>query len=220
MTKALSTPREYIFKPPPFPELAAILRAAQALKFAIPFEFAARILRQMWPPSLSELTLAPVPHANETIVLAKTCTMPELLKRAYYELLRTGGLGQDEEDSDSEDERMEAIPKRETRIARSDLVLLIKTREHLALEWFFAASSPPQAEAFPCPLDVKNKPLAATERGPDTDEVSTREFTGQQEQQANMEDHPATSDTTKEQCANARAANYIHWDKRVRRSGI
>ena len=58
----------------------------------------------MWPSELSKLNAEVIPNASETIVLAKRCDMPELLKRAYYELLRTGGLGQDEDGSEDEGE--------------------------------------------------------------------------------------------------------------------
>ena len=116
----------------------------------IAFEFAERSLREMWPAELSAVTEAVIPHANETVVLAKTCTMPELLKRAYYELVRSGSLGQDEGDSDAEeDDDGPAFPPR---IERSDLVMLVRAREQLALQWHLAARFPPPLEEFPCPL--------------------------------------------------------------------
>ncbi len=105
-----------------------------------------------------------IPFANEVIVLARRCKMPKLLKRAFYELARSTGLGQDEEDTgEEEDGKVDAcgggdgplkssVKAKERIILRRDLVLLIKTREQLALQWLLTAGSAPPTKEFPCPL--------------------------------------------------------------------
>ena len=63
--------------------------------------------------------------------------MPELSKRAFYELVRTTRLGEDE-DADTEDpDVMNAM------ISRQDLARLIKAREELVSRWIFTAGGPP-----------------------------------------------------------------------------
>ncbi|PSR77822.1 hypothetical protein PHLCEN_2v7694 [Hermanssonia centrifuga] len=173
MLIALDNAISYIYETPPFFILARILRAARALQFQQLDTFATLALRKACPSSLSHLTATPaaaaaaqrIPFANEVIVLARRCKMPELLKRAFYELARSAGLGQDEEDTgEEEDGEVDAgggggdgplkssVRAKERMISRRDLVLLIKTREQLALQWLLTAGSAPPAEEFPCPL--------------------------------------------------------------------
>lgn len=132
-----------MFQPPDFSQLAAILRAARALSFEALDEFASRTLREMWPDDLRKLSMIPIKNAAETIILARECEMPELLKRAFYELVRTARLGQDE-DADLEDPE---VAKKQ--ISRQNLARLIKTREELTARWIWAADKPPE---IPCPL--------------------------------------------------------------------
>ncbi|CAL1702984.1 unnamed protein product [Somion occarium] len=148
LLKALDSGVSYVFNPPPFRVLASILRASRKLEFTKEYEFASRSLLEMWPSSLSRLTTNTIPNAAATVLVARECCMPEVLKRAYYELLRTGGLGQDvEEDAD---ETYEDVENRT--ISREDLVRLITTRERLHLEWYLIADCPPNRGILPCPL--------------------------------------------------------------------
>ena len=103
----------------------------------------------MWPTDLAKLSNAATKHAAETIILARECEMPELLKRAFYELLRTARLGQDE-DADLNDP--EVMKKQ---ISRQDLARLIKTREELTARWIWTADKPPE---IPCPLPEADPP--------------------------------------------------------------
>lgn len=141
--------RSYVFKPPEFSQLASILRAAQKLQFSSLEDFASRTLLKMWPGDLGKLTVARIKHASETIVLARDCNIPELLKRAFYELLRKARLGEDE-DADADDP-----DTARTQIARQDLARLIKTREELVSRWIFTAGSPPD---IVCPLASVDPP--------------------------------------------------------------
>ena len=97
----------------------------------------------MWPAALERLSEAPIQHATETVILARRCDMPELLKRALYELLRTARRGQDEDaDLEDPDVARKLIP-------RQDLVRLIVARDELVDRWCSAAVGPPK---IPCSL--------------------------------------------------------------------
>jgi hypothetical protein len=141
--------RLYVFKPPAFSQLAAILRASQKLQFTSLEDFASRILLEMWSSDLDKLTAAHIKHASETIVLARECEIPELLKRAFYELVRKARLGEDE-DADTDDPEVAR-----TQISRQDLARLIKTREELVSRWILTAGSPPE---ILCPLASVDPP--------------------------------------------------------------
>ncbi|KAI0943108.1 hypothetical protein AcV7_002345 [Taiwanofungus camphoratus] len=43
----------------------------------------------MWLDDLAQLSSVRKDFATETVALARQCNVPSLLKRAYYELLRT-----------------------------------------------------------------------------------------------------------------------------------
>lgn len=142
---------QYVFQPPSFTDLASILRASLSLNFASLSTFATRALTSTWPsilPSRHRPIVGLAEHAEETIVLARTCGLPSLLKRAFYELLRAPGLGQsvDEEfllDGDEE-------TRRRKKVGKTDLVRLIRTREELASQWARGAALPPDPRNFPC----------------------------------------------------------------------
>lgn len=80
--------------------------------------------------------------------MARTCGLPSLLKRAFYELLRAPGLGQsaDEEFLLEGDE----ATRRRKKVGKTDLVRLIRTREELASQWARGAALPPDPRDFPC----------------------------------------------------------------------
>lgn len=106
----------------------------------------------MWPSALpsSAVPIRGRPeHAEETVVLARACGQPALLKRAFYELLRAPGLGQN---VDEEFIIAGARDRAWHKAAPADLARLIKTREELASAWARAAALPPDTRALPCPL--------------------------------------------------------------------
>ncbi|KAI0795988.1 hypothetical protein C8Q75DRAFT_730140 [Abortiporus biennis] len=156
--KATTTAIGFVYKRPSFSELASILRASRALSFTLLDEYATTTLRQMWPSDLANLSSDRSPYASESIVLARKCNMPEILKRAFYELLRSSGLGQKEEDDpESLDEETEEISK-------EDMKMLIRARERLVLQWLMTASSPPK---WSCPLEEQQPDQLAVERNND-----------------------------------------------------
>ncbi|KAI0703484.1 hypothetical protein BC835DRAFT_1319183 [Cytidiella melzeri] len=151
---ALDNAISYVYSPPEFSQLASILRAAQTLRFSALEDFASRTLRQMWSKELSKLTESRIKHAPETIILAREYEMPELLKRAFYELVRTARLGEDE-DADSDDPDVAS-----TQISRQDLVRLIRAREELVARWILTAGSPPEILCPLAPVEPPSKESA------------------------------------------------------------
>lgn len=155
----------------------------------------------MWPPALEDLSTDTIPHASDTVALARRWDMPELLKRAFYELVRSPRLGQELDDDNDNDENESSARDEEDRniiISRTDLIRLIETREKLHLEWFLCADSPPSAKDYPCPLAAP--PAASAEPGrssPAESEIST-----------------ATA------CAAARENFLTRWIEAVKNSGI
>ncbi|KAI0692576.1 hypothetical protein C8T65DRAFT_586512 [Cerioporus squamosus] len=160
---ALDAGIAYAINPPPFPVLASLLRAAHTLKFKTIFTFASHLLRERWPQDLSRLSSEPREHAVETIHLAQQCDVPEVMKCAYYELLRTPNFGQDlavyvhAESSDApsplaiatEEDEKNAPP---LRLAASDFVRLVRAKDALQKEWMAVVCVAPLPSVVPCPL--------------------------------------------------------------------
>lgn len=120
--------------------------------------------------------------------LAKNCEIPEILKRAYYDLVQSDALGQDA--SGDDDETQEDIDNHT--ISREDLVKLIKTREQLCSKWFLNGARPPSRSMFPCPLGPIPVP----------------------EEDAGLPEPPAPS-VQQQQCAAAWEKALQHWDEKV-----
>ncbi|KAH9885852.1 hypothetical protein C8Q73DRAFT_298226 [Cubamyces lactineus] len=166
----------YAVNPPPFNVIASLLRAAHALSFRTILEFAAHSLRESWPSDLDEIAdyeedeeEERVSEATQTIILAQKCNLPELLKGAYYEILRSPDFGQDlsvyvyAESNDTQPHDCElARLKWETeedeknappaRLAASDFVRLVRAKTALQSEWLKLARGPPLPSNMPCPL--------------------------------------------------------------------
>ena len=98
----------------------------------------------MWSNDLADLSSDRLNNAAETIILGRNYGLPKVLKRAFYEILRTSGLGQDNDDTaddNDEDKRFQ--------ITQTDHGLLVRTREKLSQAWFETLSS--AHHLFPCP---------------------------------------------------------------------
>ncbi|KAI0684312.1 hypothetical protein C8Q76DRAFT_636454, partial [Earliella scabrosa] len=155
---ALDAGIAYAITPPPFPVLASLLRAAHALQFRTVLSFATHLLRERWPQDLARLTSDSREQAVETILLAQQCEVPEVLKSAYYELLRTPTFGQDLAayvhaessqrpsmlDVTTEAEEQNAPPPR---LAASDFVRLQTAKEALQTEWLALVRAAPLPSA-------------------------------------------------------------------------
>ncbi|KAG0703088.1 hypothetical protein DFH29DRAFT_804060 [Suillus ampliporus] len=121
--------RAYYFTPPPFPVLAAILRAATALGFDTYRAFAVKVLENAWSSSLADLTTERKPNAVEVVTLARTCGIESVLKRAFYEMVRIAGYGLGDGELDGVDG--EGFQE----ISRADERRLERMREHLISAW-------------------------------------------------------------------------------------
>jgi hypothetical protein len=127
--------------------LAAILRAATKLGFDTYRAFTVKLLENAWSSSLTDLTTESKSNAAEVVVLARTCGVESVLKRAFYEMVRvTGyGLGDGELDGSDGEESQE--------ISRADERRLERMREHLILAWSQVAVRVDRS--FKCPNQSK-----------------------------------------------------------------
>ncbi|PBK84228.1 hypothetical protein ARMGADRAFT_1000460 [Armillaria gallica] len=116
----------YFYNPPDFLTVVSIFRASSALSFNRFRDWAARYLEEMWPSSLCKVTLDPISHASDTVILAREWGLKSVRKRALYELVRLAGFGQDDSDDESD---------HSTTISSSDYRLLVRAREMLTSAW-------------------------------------------------------------------------------------
>jgi hypothetical protein len=96
-----------------------------------------------WPLELSGVTPTRIPFPAETVFIARKYNVPSLLKRAFYELLRTEGFGQSDliQEQDSLMDGSNLIGR--ATLNHTDLVRLITARERLTKAWTALAGSPP-----------------------------------------------------------------------------
>ncbi|KAH9918696.1 hypothetical protein B0H21DRAFT_895581 [Amylocystis lapponica] len=120
---ALDSGIKFAMKPPPFPVLASILRAAHALKFEVMTEYTTFRLCEMWPRTLSRLSSSRTAYPSETILLAQQCNVPEV-SSAH---------------TTSSSARPLRASHRDTREAPG--------------EWVQVTRAPPAPSAVPCPLE-------------------------------------------------------------------
>ncbi|KAJ7469915.1 hypothetical protein B0H11DRAFT_1731194 [Mycena galericulata] len=130
---ALDRAITYVHEDPPFSRLAGILRAATILKFHDFRDWIVRLLEDRWSSSLTDLSKEAIGLATESIILARACDVPSILKRAMYELARRAGYGQNERDSGQG-------------VATRDFLALVRAREELTAVWLKSIS--PYAPEF------------------------------------------------------------------------
>jgi len=97
----------------------------------------------MWSDDLSDLSPDRLSNAVETIILGRNYGISSVLKRAFYELLRTGGLGH-QDIANEKDDDVENLS-----ITSADTHRLIRTREKLGEAWCDTLAS--AFHAFHCP---------------------------------------------------------------------
>ncbi|KAF7337225.1 hypothetical protein MSAN_02274900 [Mycena sanguinolenta] len=108
-------------RPPSFHRVASILRVATLLDFADFRDWAVVLMEEKWSPVLAKLSTETIPHATETILLARSFDVRTILKRALYELIRLPGYGQADRDGG---------------VSNQDYRALVKAREHLTTAWW------------------------------------------------------------------------------------
>jgi hypothetical protein len=74
--------------------MAGILRASTSLDFPDFRKWVVRHLEENWSEDIRKLSVERLNNASETISLGRQYNIPGVLKRAFYELLRTAGFGQ------------------------------------------------------------------------------------------------------------------------------
>ncbi|KAJ7369134.1 hypothetical protein DFH08DRAFT_1071651 [Mycena albidolilacea] len=109
----------YVHQDPFFQRTVSILRAATLLSFPDFRDWAVRLLEDMWSPALANLSTEEIQHATESVLLARECELPAVLKRALYELVRLAGYGQSGREG----------------VSPQDFRALVKAREHLTAAW-------------------------------------------------------------------------------------
>ncbi|PCH36969.1 hypothetical protein WOLCODRAFT_157662 [Wolfiporia cocos MD-104 SS10] len=157
---ALDNGLVYARASPPFDVLASLLRGAYALSFSAITDFASAELREMWPNDLAYLTSETLEHAIETLALARECDLPEVRKRAYYELLKnpTFGLLPNEDDTFASDDEEDSASKLAPTLRQTDLLRLIHARGQLQQAWLRICRAPPAPSIVPCPLSNRSTP--------------------------------------------------------------
>ncbi|TFK65531.1 hypothetical protein BDN72DRAFT_880869 [Pluteus cervinus] len=117
----------FCYAKPSFAFMVSLARAASFFRFGKILEFAVTYLEQVFPEELGEVTEdhIPVTQATEAILLGRNCDLPQLLKRAFYELARAPEI--------------ETCPVPEVdhvnMLDREDLTLLINLQKRLMTAW-------------------------------------------------------------------------------------
>lgn len=90
----------------------------------------------MWPVSIDHLSAIRIPHAIESLMLAREYSIPAILKRVLYELMRSPKFGQ-----------QPSGPQ----LSYADLTTLSTVREELAMLWIYVTAAP--SESSPRPMN-------------------------------------------------------------------
>lgn len=117
--------------------MAGILRAATILSFPDFRDWAIRLLEDKWSASITDLSSDRIAYGTESVLLARSCDVPSILKRAMYELVRSSGYGQPERDGG-------------VSVSKRDFRALIKAREELTSVWMMTMS-PYSLDLAVCP---------------------------------------------------------------------
>jgi len=78
----------------------------------------------MWQPSLANFSPAPISFATESVILARQCSIPSILKRALYEIVRTEAFGENDDEGEINAFRLSSADTRRLQRAREKLISL------------------------------------------------------------------------------------------------
>ena len=142
---------------PPSRTLIAIFRAARSLRFRQIDALATSSLESLWPSDMHKLSPVYTPHTVETVVIARmpVYSLPVVLKRVLYELLRSEGFVQQGVEDAGQSEGALLDGRRligHAKLSHSDMVRLVTTREKLQMAWTLLVGTAPSPSAFPCTL--------------------------------------------------------------------
>ena len=155
--------REYALNPPHYLRIVSIFRVASLLEFDTLRRWSLGCLEKQWPadlppPSKPSKFGSNIPWAEETLTIANRLEIPQLIKRAYWELCTRPEFGKI--DAEADDEEIEEIMPTRSRLSRSVLVELTRVRERLLPEWTRITRSPPAG--VPCARASRTTPTPST----------------------------------------------------------
>ncbi|KII86641.1 hypothetical protein PLICRDRAFT_55558 [Plicaturopsis crispa FD-325 SS-3] len=139
---------EYINERPDNTLACSLLRASHHLGFE---EYRAWVIDILQEEYVSVCFEHRYSHAAEVLQAARTCDAPELVQRAYYELLREDGFAS--RDSKKGDVVLHKAVPTESLLSSKDIVEMTKVREWLADAWMDIIRSPP---APPCDTPMRS----------------------------------------------------------------
>ncbi|GBE89706.1 hypothetical protein SCP_1700300 [Sparassis crispa] len=120
--------------PPSFEVIVSILRAASTLSISSATAYAKHQLRKAWPSDLDKLNCGETDpkRVTELITIAKHYNVPEVLKRAFYELLRSKQFW-----LHMKNDRNDVHP------GDKDFIRLLVARDEMQSAWIRTMKSPP-----------------------------------------------------------------------------
>ncbi|KAH7921242.1 hypothetical protein BV22DRAFT_1096794 [Leucogyrophana mollusca] len=133
-------PSAFYFQTPSFFTIASILRVATDLEFIGYGDFTIQYFEERWSHHLSDVSEERIPHALEMAVLGRRYDVPRVLKRAFYEVLRTGGFAL---------ANVTQAESESTTLDTDDIYRLFAARENLTLAWVSATAC--VDPSFVCP---------------------------------------------------------------------
>lgn len=141
-----SSSREYALNKPHYLRIASIFRTASMLEFDTLRRWSLGCLEREWPadlppPSKPSKFGSKIPWAEETLAIAGQLDVPQLLKRAYWELCTRPEFGK--VDAEVYDDEVEEIMLTRPRLSRAVLMNLTRLRERLLPEWTRITRTPP-----------------------------------------------------------------------------
>ena len=124
----------------------SIFRAASLLEFNTLRRWSLGCLEKQWPaqlppPSKPSKFGSGIPWAGETLAIADRFNVPQLIKRAYWELCTRSEFGR--VDAEVFDDEAEKIMPTRSRLPRSVLFDLTRIRERSLPEWTRITRTPP-----------------------------------------------------------------------------
>ncbi|KAI0322561.1 hypothetical protein OF83DRAFT_649169 [Amylostereum chailletii] len=150
---------KFITIPPSFEILASVLRASSALAFPDLFHWAVIRLENMWPADPPCTPGHVLPHAIETIILAKQYNVPRVLKRAMYEAARSPLYGHSRDNNNGVQNADVSTSTTRAQLSPEELLAIINASHQLSHAWMDIVSRPPKA--FLCthrPVDSTTNP--------------------------------------------------------------
>lgn len=121
----------YYHEEPPFEIVAAILRASTFFRVSNFRNWAVRILEEKWSSDLADVFPEPISYARESVILARKFSVPTILKRALYELVR-----HEDDDDDYKFQSCESRP----RLSDKDTKSLNRALRLLVPKWLSVTS--------------------------------------------------------------------------------